>query len=236
VGMRDRLAARAAHVGGQAKEAAATRVREAAESAKDVVAARTDGGLLGLVRMDDDRPVTIEAVTVLLVAAVRKDEGRGLDDRDVLKAAKRRYRRLGTISLPSGPIGGVLVTLYCEAATLCDVVEVRGDEMTDERVAAHLLVLWDVLPDIAVADLAVRGEGPGVVDVLRARALERVASLDLPDPMTKRAAVVALWRLNGLAGEAMELEGTGIRERLFPGRRVTSFVRSAHEHLDRSAF
>ncbi|WP_026912378.1 hypothetical protein [Patulibacter minatonensis] len=235
MGIGERLAAKAAAIGEQAKEVAATRAREAADAAKDAVTARTEGGLLGLLRMDDERPVTIEGVTVLLVAAVRRDESRGLSDRDVLKAAKRRYRRLGTLSLPSGPVGGILVNLYCEAATLCDVVELRGVAMSDDAVAAHLLVLWHVLPDLDVAAAAVAGDGLGVVDELRARARERVAAVELPDPMTKRAALTALWRLNGLAGDAMEAEGTGVRERLFPGRRVKAFVREAGEQLDRAA-
>jgi hypothetical protein len=93
--------------------------------------------LLALLRMDDDQPITIEALTVLLVDAVRTDgEARELTDRDVGRAAKRRYRRLGTISLPTGPLGRYLVGLYCEAATLCDIVELRRAPLSDETPAS----------------------------------------------------------------------------------------------------
>lgn len=243
MGIRDTLAAKA----DQAREAAAARARDAAGAARDAagetkdaaaarareaVAARTeDGGLLGLMRMDDDREVTIEAVTVALVAAVRSDEDRGLTDRDVVKAARRRYRRLGALSLPSGPVGGFVVNLYCEAATLCDVVELRAVPMTHEAVAAHLLVLWHVTDDPRAAADAVSGTGPGAAQLLVGRARDRIAEVDLPDPMTKRGAITAIWRLRDVAGDLGEAEGTGVRERLFPGRRVKAFVAEAEALL-----
>lgn len=243
MGIRDKLAAKA----DQARDAAVSRAREAADSAKDVagsardaatarardvVSARVEGSaLVGFLRMDDERRITIEAVTVLLVAAVRKDEERELSDRDVLKAARRRYRRLGTLSLPSGPLGGVVVNLYCEAATLCDVVELRGTPLSDQAVAAHLLVLWGVTPDVQAAANAISGLGPNAAAILAVRARERAAEIELPDPMTKRGALLALRRLRGVAEEAGEVEGTGIRERLFPGRRVAAFVEEAGAQL-----
>ena len=242
MGIRDKLAAKA----DQARDAAVARARDAAGSAKDAagsardaatarakdaVSARVEGSaLVQLLRMDDDRRITIEGVTVLLVSAVRRDEDRGLSDRDVLQAAKRRYRRLGTLSLPSGPLGGVVVNLYCEAATLCDVVELRGTPLSDDAVAAHLLVLWGVIPDVQEAADAITGLGPNAAAILATRARERVAKVDLPEPMTKRGALLALWRLRDVAGEA---EGTGVRERLFPGRRVAAFVEEAGAQLER---
>ncbi|MEV4420041.1 hypothetical protein AB0L40_08715 [Patulibacter sp. NPDC049589] len=231
--MAERLAAKAAAMTEQARSSATARARDAAGAARDAVSARAQGGLLGLLRMDDDRRVTIEGITVLLVSAVRSDEERDLSDRDVLKAARRRYRRLGALSLPSGPVGGVLVTLYCEAATLCDLVELKGDPLSDEAVAAHLLVLWHVVPDLDAAAGAIAGSGPNVAAVLRERAQGRIDALELPEPMTKRAAVRLLWRLRDVAGDAQELEGTGVRERLFPGRRVKAFVVEAVEQLGR---
>ena len=149
MGFADRLASKVLSKAEQA-------VTKAAVSAKDAIDARSDGAgprLLALLRMDNDRPITVEALIVLLVDAVRKDdESRELSDKDVYRAAKRRYRRLGTVSLPSGPVGGYLVNLYCEAATLCDIVELRGEPMTNEEVASHLLVIWRAMPDTASAD------------------------------------------------------------------------------------
>jgi hypothetical protein len=182
--------------------------------------------------MDEDRPLTIERLTLLLVGAVRHDEERGLTDDDVLAAAKRRYRRLGAVSLPTGPAGGALVNLYCEAATLCDVVELRGRPLSDEAVAAHLLVLWGIVPEVQAAADALVGRGPAVAAIVAGRVRARAAAVELPDPMTKRAAVLAVWRLRGVADEVTEVEGTGIRERLFPGRRVAAFVAEAGQQLD----
>lgn len=230
---RDAATARAREAAGSARDAATAKAREAADSAKDAVTARTDGALLQLLRMDDDRRITIEGVIVLLVAAVRKDEDRGLSDRDVLKAAKRRYRRLGALSLPSGPVGGFVINLYCEAATLCDLVELRGAPLADESVAAHLLVLWGVTPDLDAAAAAVTGLGPNAVAILTARATDRVARVELPEPMTKKAAIIALWRLRDVSSGLDEVEGTGVRERLFPARRVKAFIEEAEAQLER---
>lgn len=245
MGIRDKLAGKA----DQARDAAVARAREAAGSAKDAagsakdaattrardaVSARAESNaFVQFLRMDDDRRITIEGVTLLLVAAVRRDEERELSDRDVFKAAKRRYRRLGALSLPSGPLGGAAVNLYCEAATLCDLVELRGTPLADEAVAVHLLVLWGVIPDLEAATGAVSGLGPNAAAILRDRARARVAAVDLPDPMTKRGALQALWRLRDVAGEAGETEGTGVRERLFPGRRVKAFIAEAEAQLER---
>jgi len=231
----DRLRAKALDAAERAKAAAAEGADRAVSGVRESLEARLDGAgprLLALLRMDDDQPISIEALVVALVDAVRKDgELRELSDRDVLKAAKRRYRRLGTISLPAGPIGGHLVNLYCEAATLCDIVEVRRAPLSDEEITAHLLVLWGAMADVTGATAAVQGTGPSVLATLVARAKGRV-KLPPPGQATKRSAVVALWSVRGALGDAREIETPGVRENLFPGSRVKAFIAEANRELD----
>ena len=231
----DRVRAKALEAAEKAKAAAADGAGRAVSHVKETIDARTDGAgprLLALLRMEDDRPITIEAMTVLLVDAVRKDgEARELTDRDVFKAAKRRYRRLGAVSLPTGPIGWHLVGLYCEAATLCDIVELRRAALSDEDVAIHLLVLWGAMADVAAASAAVRGTGPSVLATLLGRARDRVA-LPPSGEMTKRSVVKALWSLRQTLGDAREAVTPGVRENLFPGARVKAFIAEAGAQLD----
>jgi hypothetical protein len=230
----DRVRAKALEAAEKAKVAAADGAGRAVAGVKEAIDERTDGAgprLMALLRMEDDRPITIEALVVLLVDAVRKDgEVRELSDRDVRKAAKRRYRRLGTVSLPTGPLGWHLVELYCEAATLCDVVELRREPLSDQQVAVHLLVLWDAMPDVAAATAAVQGTGPSVLATLLGRARDRV-KLPPSGEMTKRSVVMALWSLRGAVDDAREIATPGVRGNIFPGRRVKEFITEATAQL-----
>ena len=231
----DRVRAKALEAAEKAKAAAAENAGRAVSHVKETIDVRTDGAgprLLALLRMEDDQPITIEAMVVLLVDAVRKDgEARELSDRDVRNAAKRRYRRLGTAALATGPLGWHLVELYCEAATLCDVVELRRDPLSDEQVAVHLLVLWGAMPDVAAAQAALEGTGPPVMATLLARARDRV-ELPASGEMTKRSVVLALWKLRGTLGEAREIATPRVRGNLFPGARVKAFIAEAGRQLD----
>ena len=231
----DRLRTKTLEAAERARAAAADNAGRAVTHVKESIDARTDGAgprLLALLRMQDDQPITIEAMVVLLVDAVRKDgEARELSDRDVRKAAKRRYRRLGTVALPTGPLGWHLVELYCEAATLCDIVELRRLPLNDEQVAVHLLVLWGAMPDAAAAAAAVAGTGPSVLASLLGRARDRV-KLPPSGQMTKRSVVMALWSLRGTLGDARETATPGVRGNLFPGARVKAFIAAANRELD----
>lgn len=231
----DRLRSKLADAAGKTKAAAADGAGAAAAKAKEALESRSGGAgprLLALLRMDDDEPVTIEALVVLLVDAVRKDdEARELSDRDVFKAAKRRFRRLGVLSLPTGPVGWRVVGLYCEAATVCDIVELRGEPLSDEAVAAHLLVLWGAMADLASAEAAIAGTGPSVLQALVLRYRSKVTER-LPDPMTKRAVVTLIWKQRDLMSDVREAATPGVRENVFPGKRVKAFIAQAHAQLD----
>lgn len=231
----DRLRTKLTDTAEKTKAVAADGAGAAAAKAKAALEARSGTAgprLLALLQMDDDAPLTIEALVVGLVDAVRKDdEARELSDRDVFKAAKRRFRRLGVISLPTGPVGWRVVGLYCEAATVCDIVELRGEPLSDEAVAAHLVVLWDAMPDLAGAEAAIAGTGQSVLQALVLRYRAKVAER-LPDPMTKRAVVTLIWRQRGLMSDVREAATPGVRENVFPGKRVKAFIAQAHAQLD----
>ncbi len=231
----DRVRAKALEAAEKARVAAVENAGRAVSHVKEAIDERTDGAgprLLALLRMEDDQPITIETMVVLLVDAVRKDgEARELSDRDVRKAAKRRYRRLGTAALPTGPLGWHLVELYCEAATLCDIVELRRAPLSDEQVAVHLLVLWDAMPDVTASAAAFDGTGPSVLATLLARARDRV-KLPPSGEMTKRSVVMALWSLRGTLDEARDIATPGVRGNLFPGGRVKAFTAEAGRQLD----
>ena len=95
----DRLRAKALEAAEKAKDVAAENATRAVTGAREALETRSGTAgprLLALLRMDDDQPITIEVL--VLVDAVHKDgDARELSDRDVLKAAKRRYRRLGAM-------------------------------------------------------------------------------------------------------------------------------------------
>ncbi len=82
----DRVRAKALQAAEKAKDAASEHGGRAVSHIKESIDARTDRAgprLVALLRMEDDRPITIEAMVVLLVDAVRKDgEARELSDRD----------------------------------------------------------------------------------------------------------------------------------------------------------
>ena len=238
MGLKDRLSDKVSKTLTQTTEKAIDRATDLADGAvargKEALQARADGAgprLSALLRMEDERPTTIEALVVLFVEAVRADgETRELSDRDVFKAAKRRYRRLGALSLPTGPIGAHVVHLYCEAATLCDIVELDGRQLSNELVASHLLVLWNAMPDTAAAVAALDGTGRSVTATLLAHAKDGVAQR-LPRKMTKRTALTTLWNLRGAVTDARDIAARGVRQTLFPGARVKQFILAARAEL-----
>src|SRR5687768_3782339 len=137
---------------------------DVAAKAKEAVAGSEAGArLLAIVRIDDDRPLTPERLLVMLIEAVRgDDEERDLSARDVLKAAKRRQRLAAAAGAVGGPVGLQLASLYCEAELLCDIAERHALRLPDEELAAHLLVLWNAMPDVGTARAAIDGSGQSV--------------------------------------------------------------------------
>ena len=211
---------------------AARLASDAATKAKEAVAGSEAGArLLAIVRIDDDRPLTPERLLVMLVEAVRgDDEERDLSARDVLKAAKRRQRLAGAAGALGGPVGLQLASLYCEAELLCDVAERHGLQLADEELSAHLLVLWNAMPDLVSARAAIDGSGQSVAGRVATSAHGKVVTKPR-DEMTKRDVVKLLWRARGVVGD-IEMPGSNSPMNvLLPGRRVKAFTAAAEEQL-----
>jgi hypothetical protein len=221
MGLRDRLAADAARLAKGAASAAEQRIVDS-----DKAGAR----LVAMIRMDDDRPITVEAWLVLLIDAVHSDEARDLTDRDVKKAAKRRQRRAGAAGALGGPIGMHIASLYCEAEILCDLVERHRLELSEPQIAAHLLVLWNAMPDVASAQAAIDGTGPSVLSRLHGQLRDTVGPGD-DRAMTKKDVVRSLWKLRG-ALDDVDLPGSSSGfDVLLPGRRVKALTLAAERQL-----
>jgi hypothetical protein len=180
--------------------------------------------------MRDDQPITIEALLVLFVDAVHEDTPRELSKRDVKKAGKRRQRLAGGLGMFGGPVGMYIASLYSEAEILCDVADRHELTLSDEDLAAHLLVMWNAMPDFESARAAIDGSGQSVAYRTATQFRDRLTSKPL-DQMTKADAVLALWRLRGVATDT-SLPGTASpRDVLLPGSRVKSVIKAAERQL-----
>jgi len=221
MGLRDRVSAEAGRL---AKSAAATAGEWGASSD------RPGARLIRLLTMSDAQRISVESLLVALVEAVHGDETRALSDRDVKKAAKRRGRLAGMAGATGGPVGLQLASLYCEAEIVCDVVDRHRLGISDDEIAAHLLVLWNAMADVEAARRAIDGSGPSVLARMSAQAHARVASKPREE-MTKGEVVRMLWRLRG-AVQDVELPGSAsVRDVLLPGRRVKAVTEAAERQL-----
>jgi hypothetical protein len=230
MGLRDRLEEQAARAGDHARAVAALeRVRHAGESFRGFRTMLTE----------DERGQSIEVYLLALVRAVRDDDhDEEQANRDVYVRARKRRRRLGLISFGAGPMVGAasrMADLYCETATVCDVADLHGLDLSDEQVAAHMLVLWSIAEDFARAEAAMRGEPP-VAEILGAKLFEYL-NLELEAQPTKLAIAKAIWdvqRLNPLnvADDAKKaVGGQPIRSVAFTGHRTKKVIKKAEAQL-----
>lgn len=222
MGLRDRLKEEVAKAGATASEKA----REVAAGASESMGPR----LTALVKMDEDRPLTPESFLLKLVDAIRRDEPRGLLDKDVRKAAKRRQRVAGGIGTLGGLPGLHVASLYCEAALLCDVAELHELDLTDEQVASHLLVLWNAMPELEAAEAALAGTGESVISRMASDFSDKVG-LKPRDEMTKKDTVQMLWRARGAIEDVAAPESASPRDVLLPGKRVKAITEAAERQL-----
>lgn len=245
MGLKDRFAKGAARAGELARDVADSapveRVRQSAAVEKVVESAPVEkvtdtlAGLRALVTGEGEREVVVERMLVTLVRTVRDDDDEPLTDRDLARAAKRRSRRARRTALLAGPLVGTanqLVDLYCETATVVDLDRLHGLGLSDERIAAHMLVLWDVARDLTTAEAAILGTGPSVTTLLNQRFVAAAAE-QMPDERTKTAAIKALWKARGLAGEVRErvVGERNVAGLVFAGRRVKEFIARAETAL-----
>jgi hypothetical protein len=230
MGLRDRLEEQASRIGDHARAVAASeQVRRAGESFRGFRAMLTD----------DEREQSIEVYLLALVQAVRDDErDEEQSSRDVYVTARKRRRRLGLISFGAGPMVGVasrLADLYCETATVCDVADLHGLDLSDEQIAAHMLVLWSIAEDFARADGAMRGEPP-VAQILGGKLFEYL-DLELEAQPTRSAIAKAIWQVQRLdpvdaADDAKKMVGgQPLRSVAFTGHRTKKVIKKAEAQL-----
>lgn len=229
MGLRDRLEEQAARVGDHARTVVASeRVRHAGESFRGFRAMLTD-----------EREQSIEVYLLALVRAVRDDErDEEQSSRDVYVRARKRRRRLGLISFGAGPMVGAasrVADLYCETATVSDVADLHGLDLSDEQVGAHMLVLWSIAEDFVRAEGAMRGEPP-VAEILGVR-LSEFLGLELEAQPTKLAIAKAIWEVQRLdlvnvADDAKKMiGGQPIRSVAFTGHRTKKVIKKAEAQL-----
>ena len=86
------------------------------------------------------------------------------------------------------------------------------------------------MPDFGSAQAAIEGSGPSVASTMAARFRDRVTDTPL-DQMTKRGAILALWRLRTAARSA-SLPGTAsLRHVLLPGSRIKAVIKASERQL-----
>lgn len=178
---------------------------ELAESGKQAVAGYVADHELGprltaLVDMKDDLPVSLNELMLRIVDAVRGDE-ESAERIDVERVARRNERvAVAVKAMPTaGVVAGYVADLYCDAVIVCGVVEGHGLPLTDEDVAAHLLVLWGAAPDLASSHAMLGGNHQLLLEHAADKVQERW------DGRSKIAMVRMLWQLRSaglrVAGE-----------------------------------
>jgi hypothetical protein len=243
VGLRDRLQEGAKSLGTNARDAAMRTGTSARDAAMRTGAAlrASDGvrGLRALLEGDDEQSTSLERVLLGVVGAVRADNRDEDDDerttRDVFDSARRRRRRLGLMSFGAGPLVGVanqLVDLYCETAVVVDLVEVHELDLDDERIAAHMLLLWSITESLDEAQATIDGSGSRTIsDYLTVKFRDHAREY-LPSKQTKRSAIRALWKARGIAGDVRDAAGAGaVGTAVFPGRRTKQVIERAELQL-----
>ncbi len=225
----DRLAAKAADVAkdgvGFAKDRAGDGVALARSRIESYDGSATSR-LKAMFSDDPDARIGIESFLVLIVDVVNEDEEREFSARRLKRTGKRRARLAGLAGLPLGKAGLALAGLYSETEIVCDVAQHHRLDLTDEQLAAHLLVLWNAAPDLSVATAAIDGTGPPVTAYLAGRTADHLIT-KAPDEMTAKDVVMVLWRARGLMGD-VDLPGSSrLRDFMLPGGQVKTVKRAA---------
>ena len=185
---------------------------------------------------DEERAVTIENVLAALVAAVRADEHEeDRSARDLFKTARSRRRRLGLLSFGAGPLVGVathVVDLYCETATVCDLADLHSIALTEHDVAAHMLVLWGILDGVDEAKAVMTGAGTQSLASIVGERVHSGAAEHIPDKLTKRAAIQAVWDARHLVDDARNAARAGsVGGVVFTGHRTKQLIKKAELQL-----
>lgn len=227
MGLRDRLEEKGARLGETARKAAASpQIPRVGEGFSGLRAMFKDEG--------SEASLSVERFLLALVRAVRdEDDNEERSSRDVFVTARKRRRRLGLIAFGAGPLVGVanqIADLYCETATVCDVAALHGLHLSDEQIAAHMLVLWSVAEQFDEAQRAIAGQPP-VASIL-ARKLQERAGEQLPETLTRRSIAKALWDVRGAVAESADAAtGGSVQTVVFTGHRTKKVIRRAEQQL-----
>lgn len=181
-----------------------------------------------------DEPIGAERVLLLVVAAARSDDG-ARSPRQLRRAARWRRRRLGVASFTAGPLAGIasqVIDLYCDSAIVCDLAAAHALELSDEQIAAHLLVLWSVAGTLEQAEALIARSGGASVEQALAARLREPAARELPATLTPRTAIRMLSEVRDHGRRLRRHAGPGaVRRALFPGRHTRRAIRRAQMQL-----
>ena len=219
----------------------ATKVAAVSEAAANAATAKVEGAAaryhgLRAVFSEDERVMTPENLLAGIVAAVRADErDEERTSRDVFTTARSRRRRLGLLSFGAGPMVGVasqVVDLYCETATVCDVAGLHAIDLTEYQVAAHMLVLWEIVDSLDEANRVMNGAGSRTLTSILGSRMQSGVGDYLPEELTKRATVRAIWDARSLVGDVRKAAGKGsVTGVVFTGHQTKQLIKAAERQL-----
>jgi hypothetical protein len=222
--LRDRLATRAIRLGESTAEAVVVHSQQASTRYRGMRA----------VLEEDGEAISMEDVLAGLVRAVRADEHEeDRSARDVYESARSRRRRLGLLSFGAGPLVGVathIVELYCEMAIVCDLAELHSISLSDDELAAHMLVLWDVVDTFDRAVEVMAETAPCSLAEIIGLQVRKGALEHLPHRLSRKAAVQALADARRLLGDTPSRTASlgGV---VFSGHRTKQLIKKAELQL-----
>jgi hypothetical protein len=204
------------------------RLAAEAAKAKDKLSEELTGLVAG-----PDGSASPEGFVLGLVRQARDEDDDSLTEKQVRKDAKKRRRRLGIASFAAGPLAGAAgeaTDLYTETATVCDLVDLHGLTLTDAEIGAHMLVLWGVTEDLAVARATLEGQEPTIWMLLSDRYRGKVIGDDVE--ATVPNIVKAMWKQRELHSELRDAAGQGSFKRVLrAGAQTKEFVALAEAQL-----
>ena len=202
------------------------RLGDVAREAGDKVRGEIAGMFVG-----PDGQTSVEGFILGVVRSARADDDADeQSEKDVRKAAKKRRRRLGVASFATGPFAGMtgeITDLYSETATVVDLVELHDLPLTDVEIGGHMVVLWGLCDDPALAAKALDGTGPALVELLATRvATEYQAAETVP------AKIKVIWKNRDLMADVREAATSGAFKRVLrAGRDAKDLIERAEVQL-----
>jgi hypothetical protein len=184
-------------------------------------------GLREILRMDDDRQISPERLLLMLVAAVDGDDEVEMSLKDLRAAGKPSERIAAAAGVLGGAPGVFVGSLYADAAIYCLLDDCFELGLTNEDVAAKLLVAWGAVPDMATAQAAIDADDPiTLAGIARQQLGEAVRA------QTKRDSIMMLWRMRwGLRRKAPILDISSVKRLVFTGGALEDRLEDAADQL-----